>query len=123
MKYHVRILISGGRGKEEKAWQLGSLNLHIFILTDHMATRWILDLYVLFGCLRGPFVFVELQANAVHAVSLVSRCTVPFALEDVTQVASAIRAHNFRSTDTKRSIFKTFDCAGDAIKVCWPPAA
>lgn len=88
-----------------------------------MAARWILDLYVLLGCLRCTFTLVELQANAVHAVSLVSRRIVPFTLEDMTQMASAIRAHNLRSTDTKRSIFKTFDCARNAVKVCWPAAS
>jgi hypothetical protein len=56
-------------------------------------------------------------------MSLICRSSVTFSLKDVTQMSTAVRAHNFCPFHTECSISVSGYCARDIIEVCGPSAA
>lgn len=68
-------------------------------------------------------IFVEIQADAVHAVPLVGRCAVSLALEDVSKMATTVAANNLRPRHAKRTIRVPRHRARDVVKIRWPSAA
>jgi len=65
----------------------------------------------------------ELHANTVDTMSLICRSGVSFSLEDVAQMSTTVRAHNFCSVHTECSVSVSGYCARDIVEVCGPSAA
>ncbi len=65
----------------------------------------------------------ELHADTVHTMSLVGRSTVSLALEDMSQMTTAVRAHDLCSRHAERAISVTSHSSRDVVEVCWPSAA
>jgi len=68
-------------------------------------------------------VLVKLEANAIHAMPLVCRRRVPFALEDMAEVAPAVGAHNLGAQHAMRAVLVPLHGARDAVEVGRPAAA
>jgi hypothetical protein len=65
----------------------------------------------------------ELHADTVDTMSLICRSGISFSLEDVAQMSTTVRAHNFCSFHTECSVSVSGYCARDVIEVCRPSAA
>lgn len=63
------------------------------------------------------------QTDAVHAMPLIRRRRIPFALENMAQVAAAFGTCNLRTRHAKRAIRVSLYSARDTVKVSWPAAA
>lgn len=81
------------------------------------------DLSLCLRLVHHRVLLAEVETNTVDAVSLISRCRVPFALEDVAKVASAVTADDLYPLHAERSIAVSRDCARHSIEECWPSAA
>ena len=65
----------------------------------------------------------ELQAHTIHAMSFIRRRRITFSLEHMSQMPSAIAAHNLRSFHPKRPIYMPRHCARHSVKESRPAAA
>ena len=72
---------------------------------------------------RLRVVLVELEADAIDAMPLIRRRVVPFTLEYMTQVATALTTHDLSPLHAKTTIGMTSHSARDAVKICRPSAA
>lgn len=78
----------------------------------------------LIACSRSCWIIlVELDAYAVHAMSLICGCLISLALEHVSEVTATIAANDFRSRHAKCSVSVSSHCAWNGIEICRPPAA
>ena len=54
---------------------------------------------------------------------LVRRCRIPLALENMPEMASAVRAHNLCTGHAEGRICVSGHSTGDRIEICWPSTA
>lgn len=73
--------------------------------------------------LRLSPILLEPQTHAIHTVSLIRRRRKPLALKDMTQMTSAVTAHDFRAFHPKRSISVSRHRTGNRIEVGGPTTA
>lgn len=65
----------------------------------------------------------EVQGNAIDTVPLVRRRRIALALEDVTQMSSAIGTDDLSPRHPELVVFESFHGARDVVEVCRPTAA
>lgn len=65
----------------------------------------------------------KFQANRVDTMSLICRSLITFSLEDMSQMATTITAHNFGPLHSKGSIGMTRHSPGNAVEVGGPSTA
>ena len=68
-------------------------------------------------------ILVELQAHAVHTMPLVRRGRVSLSLENVSQMTSAVRAHDLRPLHTECAISVSCHSPRNVVEICRPAAA
>ena len=75
------------------------------------------------GLLIDLILWRKLQADTIDTMSLICRRSIPFSLENMTQMATTIRTYNLRSRHTKGAISMSCHCAWYAVEVRWPATA
>ena len=70
--------------------------------------------------IRNGIIFIKLERNTVHTMSLVGGCIVPLTLENITEMTPAIRTYDLGPLHAKSRIGMSRHGSGDAVEIGGP---